>query len=335
MYLNISPQIWATEDTPKQFVLICVFWLLWICVIFVLAILTHTSLHDMGVTSGVAFAVIAAKMIVSKLTPWLLKGLALPKGNETSNTPSFDHLFTFFWGYSLSMYKNFILPVQGNWMLVALCIAFEGALEFMNFGNLKGQVAALATGKDTEGAETMPLAGRLKHTAAMAAGAKAAAAKAAAVRVEAISPELASLMHDTKLPRIKLADFVMQQLIEVLTPLHFAVIFAFDVFGWNTRYMYGMDNVTSDQAWSTLRILLATLLIQTASAIYYIHGLLQPGYLSHSELAFLWELLNRICGMWSLHLVAAMASCTLIVGACMIMKHDGMDLSFQFEWLLQ
>ena len=36
--------------------------------------------------------------------------------------------------------------------------------------------------------------------------------------------------------------------------------------------------------------------------------------------------------MW-VHMILLCATITTVAGCCMIMKHDGMDLTFEFDWL--
>jgi len=130
-----------------------------------------------------------------------------------------------------------------------------------------------------------------------------------------------------------LSAFVLKQMCEMLAPLYFGTIFSFDVFLWNKRFMYQLEDVTHDQACLTLNILLVNFIFQLIMNSLYACYLLRDNMLDHNDRTFLNEFMQSLVGRWLWHLILLSASITTIAGACMILKHDGMDMSFRFEWL--
>ena len=109
----------------------------------------------------------------------------------------------------------------------------------------------------------------------------------------------------------------------------FMLLFAYNAYGPNGRYMFGFDRFSAQQKRRGLlfaAVALASAALQTAVAfsaercLYGRHVLEEANHFSrfvlrHNFWLILWLLMQT----------------TLISGACMIMKHDGMDLSFRFE----
>eukprot|EP00929_Paragymnodinium_shiwhaense_P002686 TRINITY_DN10298_c0_g4_i1.p1 TRINITY_DN10298_c0_g4~~TRINITY_DN10298_c0_g4_i1.p1 ORF type:complete len:519 (+),score=68.36 TRINITY_DN10298_c0_g4_i1:78-1634(+) len=130
----------------------------------------------------------------------------------------------------------------------------------------------------------------------------------------------------------QLERFFRRELCECFAPVHFAFIFAFDVFLWNKNDMYHICNVTDEQAVHVLTLLAATAGTQFCCAAIQIHGLLNA-QLAEYHKDYLRKLIVSSCREWIWLLISATASIATIAGACMIMKHDGMDMALEFSWM--
>eukprot|EP00747_Dinoflagellata_sp_TGD_P078055 gnl/TRDRNA2_/TRDRNA2_159879_c0_seq1.p1 gnl/TRDRNA2_/TRDRNA2_159879_c0~~gnl/TRDRNA2_/TRDRNA2_159879_c0_seq1.p1 ORF type:complete len:212 (+),score=22.29 gnl/TRDRNA2_/TRDRNA2_159879_c0_seq1:251-886(+) len=137
----------------------------------------------------------------------------------------------------------------------------------------------------------------------------------------------------TPLPA-RLARFCIKQMCQILTPIHFAAIFAFDIFGYNHASFYVMEDVKKEQAICTLLILAVNFVVQAGTGVLLMCLLLRN--MRVDDTATLWSFMGNIVSEWRTHIVWLCACVTTIAGACMIMKPDGMDISFLsngFEWL--
>eukprot|EP00929_Paragymnodinium_shiwhaense_P002680 TRINITY_DN10298_c0_g1_i2.p2 TRINITY_DN10298_c0_g1~~TRINITY_DN10298_c0_g1_i2.p2 ORF type:complete len:214 (+),score=50.65 TRINITY_DN10298_c0_g1_i2:143-784(+) len=134
-----------------------------------------------------------------------------------------------------------------------------------------------------------------------------------------------------KLVEVQLKRFIVRQLCECFAPVHFAIIFSFDVFLWNKQDMYNIRDVTSFQAYAVLQKLAVAAFFRFFFAALHLRMLSK--HLAAVHRRFLNDVLRKCHTDWLWLLVCTTGSVSTICGACMIMKHDGMDLGLEFKWL--
>eukprot|EP00929_Paragymnodinium_shiwhaense_P002685 TRINITY_DN10298_c0_g3_i3.p1 TRINITY_DN10298_c0_g3~~TRINITY_DN10298_c0_g3_i3.p1 ORF type:complete len:540 (+),score=65.99 TRINITY_DN10298_c0_g3_i3:68-1687(+) len=205
--------------------------------------------------------------------------------------------------YSIVVYQSFVFPVGGNMLTIMMLILASNIYEYraiwqINWTSLKSE------GKLTE--EDHP-------------------------RYFSLWQYLAPC--STSIVEIQLEQFYLRQFCECFAPVHFAFIFAFDVFLWNKQDMYNIDSVSEAKSWNVLAILAVTAMMQFTFAAMQIHYLLTNDSLADDHKKCMRQLIDSSCVQFVWLLVCATASIATIAGACMIMKHDGMDMAFHFDWL--
>ena len=116
---------------------------------------------------------------------------------------------------------------------------------------------------------------------------------------------------------------------DVIAGTAFLFIFIFNAFGYNKEHMYVMDSLTElDCTWSAVWIA-GGIALNTLHALVLAHlakQKLTPGLYIRA-----WNYGIVVLRKFYWQLVWLMISTSLVSGACMIMKHDGMDFSFAFE----
>eukprot|EP00929_Paragymnodinium_shiwhaense_P100184 TRINITY_DN62318_c0_g1_i1.p1 TRINITY_DN62318_c0_g1~~TRINITY_DN62318_c0_g1_i1.p1 ORF type:complete len:501 (-),score=46.35 TRINITY_DN62318_c0_g1_i1:374-1876(-) len=116
---------------------------------------------------------------------------------------------------------------------------------------------------------------------------------------------------------------------DICSAANFIVIFAFNHFGPNKRHIYIFEDLTDEQVYAgILKILFAIFgkILEAGAFLYIAKQRYSPGQLQQVRNFFVLTMNQWYWIIWTI-----LVSSTLTCGACMVMKHDGMDLTLSFE----
>ena len=119
--------------------------------------------------------------------------------------------------------------------------------------------------------------------------------------------------------------------VDVWSVSAFLGVFAANVYGPNKEHMYILDELSEQQALQSITWLAIVLVVNILQALILVR-------LARETLpaAMMTRALNYFSTMmehWYWLIFWLVSSTSLAGGSCMIMKHDGMDLTFRFlEW---
>eukprot|EP00929_Paragymnodinium_shiwhaense_P002681 TRINITY_DN10298_c0_g2_i1.p1 TRINITY_DN10298_c0_g2~~TRINITY_DN10298_c0_g2_i1.p1 ORF type:complete len:543 (+),score=38.87 TRINITY_DN10298_c0_g2_i1:185-1630(+) len=318
-----TPKNWL--DKPRNCLRLVgtfAYWVLWFAELGLLAFCTYLSLQ-FEESKLFALGTFLGKMAVDKIASFViwqfhpaadiedtdgidegLKHYYRHRRAAGVNTVHPLHFLPIWMEYSVVIYQSFVFPVRGNIGAMIALILVDNLCEYRRVWSIKW------TSLDLKG----ELADETTHP-----------------RYFCLWRHLAPL---SKRPvEMQLEQFFLHEVSECFAPVHFAFIFAFDVFLWNKQDMYHISAVTEAQSWRVLMMLAVAAIMQWTSAAIHIRDLLTGEYLAEVHKKYLWELIESACDQSKWLLVCSTASIATIAGACMIMKHDGMDMSLHFGWM--
>eukprot|EP00414_Alexandrium_minutum_P001495 CAMPEP_0113829726 /NCGR_PEP_ID=MMETSP0328-20130328/5952_1 /TAXON_ID=39455 /ORGANISM="Alexandrium minutum" /LENGTH=439 /DNA_ID=CAMNT_0000797797 /DNA_START=160 /DNA_END=1477 /DNA_ORIENTATION=- /assembly_acc=CAM_ASM_000350 len=325
------------------------FWTMWFCLLGGLAFVAHVSgqLARAGYPGVLVVGIVGLKMGMDKMMKRLLNRVRRSKemtddctataqsgedrdrclvGSEQSGVsrPDFGSAFYMWTMYTIVIYQNFILPVNVGWLSLLCSILCCSILEFKDTYEIMNSALDFIY---------RDVYSRVSHRLLIVERPAPNENRTSIQRLWSMAAP-GELTPTTRL----IETFMLKELCEILTPLHFAGVFTFDVFLSRIRHeMYSMEDVEREKAFRTLAILLVNFLWQAISCFWHVRRMLQSDAMSDASKAHLREFWRVVLSVrqsaWGVPLVLLMGSVTTLAGACMIMKSDGMDLTFKFEWL--
>jgi flagellar biosynthesis protein FliQ len=118
----------------------------------------------------------------------------------------------------------------------------------------------------------------------------------------------------------------------VILSLGFMMIYSLNCYSWNKEYMYFFDAFTDDQCQQGLiwiGVQFVTSMLTFVGIGKLIYGKCTTAAVETRFVNFI----KMVIKEWFWLVVWILISNTMVAGACMIMKHDGMDWSFRYrEW---
>lgn len=124
---------------------------------------------------------------------------------------------------------------------------------------------------------------------------------------------------------------ILSILVNTCAPLHFSALLAFNHYSWNNDMFYVLDQFNTTEIHDMLKFL------AVSSVLIFISGALKLAYLRKylpgRHRGKMDKVLNMVFDDHWFNVILMCAGTTTVAGVCMVMKHDGMDVNFHFEWL--
>eukprot|EP00937_MAST-01D_sp_MAST-1D-sp2_P001428 g1428.t1 len=129
----------------------------------------------------------------------------------------------------------------------------------------------------------------------------------------------------------QLESAMLDAVVAVASPLHFGALLAWDHFSFNHGTFFLLDRLSTADVLHMLRLLAVSAGFSACTAgakVFFARKHLDEAKLERLEL-----FVRTVRSRHYMDVVLLLASVTTVAGVCMVMKHDGMDSSFKFEWL--
>jgi hypothetical protein len=133
--------------------------------------------------------------------------------------------------------------------------------------------------------------------------------------------------HETE--PIALIEAVLHNVCEVVSGFAFAFIFTYNAFGPNQNYIYMIDNLDRQQKMDAIAMIMINFVINTVKLGVMLKFLPEKFDDDSFERVQSFGLVALRKWYWLVIWLLVSTSCAC--GACMVMHHDGMDLSFQYK----
>jgi len=126
-----------------------------------------------------------------------------------------------------------------------------------------------------------------------------------------------------------IGEMLICQIVDVISGVAFIMIFAYNVFGPNKEYIYVIADMSTGQCINALGMISLNLVINTIKLGITLTVVPKkiPHEILHEEKIFALKILR----VYYWPVIWLLISTCMACGACMVMKHDGMDMSFKFD----
>jgi hypothetical protein len=128
---------------------------------------------------------------------------------------------------------------------------------------------------------------------------------------------------------IPVIEAALHNVCEVVSGFAFAIIFTYNAFGPNEHYIYMIGNLSRKQKIDAIMMVLINLAINTAKLGVMLK--LFPSKFDEASFERVQSFGLMALRKWYWLVIWLLVSTSCACGACMVMQHDGMDLSFQFK----
>jgi len=130
---------------------------------------------------------------------------------------------------------------------------------------------------------------------------------------------------------IALIEAALHNICEVISGLSFVFIFSYNAFGPNESYIYMIDTLDRQAKINAIWMIVMNLTLNVGKLIAMMK--LFPAKFDVVSFGYVQNFGLMALRKWYWLVVWLLVSTTCACGACMVMQHDGMDLSFKFrEW---
>jgi len=128
----------------------------------------------------------------------------------------------------------------------------------------------------------------------------------------------------------EVAGLLLLQVCEITAPLAFMMLFAYNCFAFNKDRMYVMDKMSDADVVGTLYWNLVVIVLNTCRAVMVFRVVVTRRTACMPKVSAFGKL---VATEWIWLLVWGLIAVCLACGVCMVMKQDGMDMSFSYkEW---
>jgi len=135
--------------------------------------------------------------------------------------------------------------------------------------------------------------------------------------------------HETD--AIPLIEAALHNVCDVISGFAFAIIFSYNAFGPNHRHIYMIDNLDAQQKIDAIAMVMVNLAINSIKLAVMMK--VYPGKFDNESYERVQTFGLVALRKWYWLVIWLLVSTSCACGACMVMQHDGMDISFQFtEW---
>merc|ERR1712107_755659 len=135
----------------------------------------------------------------------------------------------------------------------------------------------------------------------------------------------------TKPPWIQLAIVTLHHTADLISGFGFVFLYLYNCYGPNQDNYYVLDELSENQKLIGFGWIMLMNFFSVLRSVFYYKQAKQ--FFDAEELKKCEIFVKQMWDDWFWLVIFLLASTELICGACMIMKHDGMDLSFRWkEW---
>jgi hypothetical protein len=123
-----------------------------------------------------------------------------------------------------------------------------------------------------------------------------------------------------------LQHLFIAELVEIVAPLQYACLHTFAYLGWNSKHFVDFDEMEEDEYFTGLYWMLIMSAVELVTLIVIGYAMQRATGISA------WHMVSYTVS-WDRGLMLASMVCCFTFASTAMLKHCGMDLSFDFEWL--